>query len=146
MTLVLFAIIHAAIAVCIVACVVRAILYSIQPMHLRWELYPVPHEEARRVRHGGSYFEEANWRTRPLRFNLLGELRFMVPEMLCMKGLWDWNRALWVRSFPFHLGLYLLVGTAGLVGLVALLEPFLPGAMAGSLGLGLHRLYTITGL
>ena len=146
MTILLFAIIHAAMAVCIVACVVRAILYSIQPMHLRWELYPVPHEDPRRVKHGGSYFEEANWWTRPLRFNLLGELRFMIPEMLFMKGLWDWNRALWVRSFPFHLGLYLLAGTAGLVGLVALLEPLLPGLRAGSLGAALHSIYTATGL
>ena len=146
MTIFLYAIIHAAIAVFIVACVVRAILYSIQPMHLRWELYPVPHEESRRAKHGGSYFEEVNWWTKPQRFNLLGELRFMVPEMLFMKGLWDWNRALWARSFPFHFGLYLLAGTTGLVALVALLEPSAPRLMAGPLGAGLHHLYTIAGL
>ncbi|HSB82632.1 MAG TPA: respiratory nitrate reductase subunit gamma [Candidatus Methylomirabilis sp.] len=146
MTILLYTIIHAGIAVFLVACVVRAILYSIQPMHLRWELYPVPHEDAHRVKHGGSYFEEADWQTRPRRFNLLGELRFMLPEMLCMKGLWDWNRPLWVRSFPFHLGLYLLGGTSGLVVLLALLEPFSAGIRGGALEAGLQRLYTASGL
>lgn len=146
MTIVLYAIIHAGIAVCIVACVVRAILYSIQPMHLRWELYPVPHEDPHRVKHGGSYFEETDWRSRRLRFNLLGELRFMVPEMLFMKGLWDWNRALWARSFPFHFGLYLLAGTGGLALFVALLELVAPQLATESLEAAFHSVYTITGL
>jgi hypothetical protein len=41
----------------VVACVVRALPYARMPLHLRWELYPVPHEEAARVEHGGSYFD-----------------------------------------------------------------------------------------
>jgi nitrate reductase gamma subunit len=146
MTIVLYAIVHAGLAVFIVACLVRAILYSIQPMHLRWELYPVPHEDPRRAKHGGSSFEETDQRSKPLRYSLLGELRFMLPEMLFMKGLWDWNRALWARSFPFHLGLYLLTGSSGLVVLVAFLEPITLGSMAGTQGAALHYLYTITGL
>jgi nitrate reductase gamma subunit len=70
----------------------------------------------------------------------------MIPEMLFMKGLWDWNRSLWARSFPFHFGLYLLAGSAGLVGLVAVLEPVTPELIEGPLGLGLHYVYAITGL
>ena len=34
----------------------RAIKYASMPMHLRWELYPVPHEGK-----DGSYFEELEW-------------------------------------------------------------------------------------
>ena len=130
----------------LIGSVARAVRYARQPIHLRWELYPVPHEDPRRVDHGGSYFEEVDWWTRPRGFNLLGELRFMVPEMLFMKGLWEFNRALWMRSFPFHLGLYLLIGTGGLVVAAALLDLAVPGLMASPLGLGLHWIYTISGL
>ncbi len=130
----------------IVGSIARAIRYARQPIHLRWELYPVPHEDPRRVRHGGSRYEEGDWWTRPGRFHLLGELRFMLPEMLFLKGLWEFNRPLWYRSFPFHFGLYLLAGTVGLAGLAALLDAWAPGLMKGTLGLGLHRLYTGTGL
>ena len=30
------------------------------PLHVRWELYPVPHE-GERAKHGGSYLEEFEW-------------------------------------------------------------------------------------
>src|SRR5574337_791431 len=125
----------------VIGSVARAIRYARHPIHLRWELYPVPHEDPRRVMHGGSYFEEVDWWTKPRGFNLLGELRFMVPEMLFMKGLWEFNRALWIRSFPFHFGLYLLIGTGGLVLVAAIFDLVAPGMMVGTLGVGLHWLY-----
>jgi nitrate reductase gamma subunit len=90
----------------------RAVRYARQPLHLRWELYPVPHEEAERVRHGGSYFEEPDWWRKPLRINRLTELKFMLEEMLLLQGLWRFNRKLWRRSFPFHFGLYLTAAAA----------------------------------
>lgn len=130
----------------VIGSIVRAIRYARQPIHLRWELYPIPHEDPHRVAHGGSYFEEGDWWAKPGKFHLLGELRYMVPEMLFLKGLWEFNRPLWRRSFPFHFGLYLLVGTLGLAGLAALLDVWVPTLMRGTLGLGLHRLYTGTGL
>jgi hypothetical protein len=34
------------------------------------------------VEHGGSRFEEVDWWTKPTRFRLVGELKFIVPEML----------------------------------------------------------------
>jgi nitrate reductase gamma subunit len=74
-----------------VATIARALAYASHPIHLRWEIYPVP--RGRR-----------------------GELAAMIPEILFLKGLWDSNRALWFRSFPFHFGLYLLAGAgAGLL-------------------------------
>jgi len=136
----------AAALVFVIGSFARGIWYARHPIHLRWELYPVPHEDPRHAEHGGSYFEEVNWWTRPKRFNLFGEVRFMVPEILFMKGLWDFNRAMWVRSFPFHFGLYLLIGTIGLVAMAAVLEFAAPRVMAGGLGTGLHWLYTVTGV
>lgn len=145
MMAIVYVVILGALLVFVLGSVARAIRYARQPIHLRWELYPVPHEDPVRVKHGGSYFEEGNWWAKPPRFNLLGEVRFMVPEMLFLKGLWEFNRAMWLRSFPFHFGLYLLIATIGLVGVTAVLDLIGPGVVAGALGLGLHWLYTVTG-
>jgi len=145
MTAIVYIVILGALLAFVGGSVARAIWYARCPIHLRWELYPVPHEDPRRVRHGGSYFEEGNWWSQPTRFSLVGEVRFMVPEILFLKGLWEFNRALWVRSFPFHFGLYLLIGTIGLLVVAVLLGRLAPTLMAAGLGMGLHWLYTVTG-
>jgi nitrate reductase gamma subunit len=95
----------------------RAWWYARHPMHLRWELYPVPHEAPDRARYGGSYFETAEWWSAPRRSNRLGALVFMTREILFLHALHTSNRRLWYRSFPFHAGLYLmLAGGAALLG------------------------------
>ena len=146
MTAVVYGVLYLCAAVFAIACVARAVMYAKAPIHLRWELYPVPHEEAARVRHGGSYFEQIDWWKHPPSFNLAGELSFMVPEMLFLKALHEFNRKLWYRSFLFHFGLYLLIGTVGLVVVAAVLTLAAPAAMAGGLGLVLHWMYVITGV
>jgi nitrate reductase gamma subunit len=83
----------------------RAIRYARTPMHLRWELYPVPHEAGK----DGSYFEELDWWEKPRHTSLVGELKVMLPEMLLLVGLWRHNRKLWFVSFPFHAGIYLTI-------------------------------------
>jgi nitrate reductase gamma subunit len=104
----------------VIASAARALLYARSPMHLRWELYPVPHEHPDRVPHGGSYFEEGEWWNRPRVRRVRGELAVMVPEILFLKALREHNPGLWRRSFPFHVGLYLLAGAGtGLIGLAA---------------------------
>ena len=55
-TILLYSILYLAALVFLTACVVRAIGYARLPLHLRWELYPVPHEEKKRAEHGGAYF------------------------------------------------------------------------------------------
>ncbi len=119
MTLVVYAAVYAGTAVFAVACILRAIRYARLPVHLRWEIYPVPHESPERVRHGGSYFENADWRTRARKGHLAGDLRFMIPEMVFLRGLWESNRRLWYRSFPFHFGLYLLGAALVLLAVTA---------------------------
>ncbi len=145
MIILLYSVIYVAVAVFIVACTVRAVRYARQPLHLRWELYPVPHEAPERVRHGGSYFEEQDWWTRPRRFNLWGELRFMLPEMIFLKGLREFNRSLWKRSFPFHFGLYLTAKAIALLILAACLNLLSPAIMTYTLESALHWLYAIMG-
>jgi len=138
MTTLLYSMLCLSAVVGLVATVVRAIGYARAPLHLRWELYPVPHEAPERVAHGGSYFEQSNWWNRPAHFNLRGELTAMVAEMLFLKALREFNLRLWWRSFPFHFGLYLLAA--------AVATAFTPAVMAGALGAMTHLLYRLTGI
>lgn len=112
MTVLVYAVIVLGVVIFATATAVRAVHYARSPMHLRWELYPVPHERPDRASHGGSYFEQSEWWREPRRPNLLGELAVMLPEMLFLKALQEFNRGLWLRSFPFHFGLYLMAAAA----------------------------------
>lgn len=93
------------------ATIARAVMYARHPLHVRWEIYPVP--EGRR-----------------------GQLAVMIPEILFLKALHEHNRALWWRSFPFHFGLYLCIAAG--VGLLLTGEGLRPlAADVGLAGLGL---------
>jgi nitrate reductase gamma subunit len=112
------------------------------PIHLRWELYPVPGEGPKLASHGGSYFEETDWWKHPRKKDLLNELRFMVFEILLLRALWEFNRPLWWRSFPFHAGLYLLiiaclVSAAGAIGAQLSFAPTLFLVAKACAGIGL---------
>jgi nitrate reductase gamma subunit len=146
MTALLYALLCVSAAVATAATVVRAVGYARMPLHLRWELYPVPHEASDRAAHGGSYFEESNWWTRPAHFNLRGELTAMFAEMLFLKALREFNLRLWWRSFPFHFGLYLLIATVALLLGEAVAIVFVPAWMTGWVGWALHQLGWVTGL
>ena len=106
---------------CLVAfaggCLLRAFKYATAPVHLRWDLYPVAHEPGRD--HGGSYLEQLEWWTKKREKDHLAEIFAMAAEILLLKGVWENNRRLWWASFPFHWGLYLLVGTT--LGLMAVM-------------------------
>jgi nitrate reductase gamma subunit len=91
----------------LLGCIGRVIQYRRTPMHLRWELYPVPHEAPAHAAHGGSYFETSNWWLSRQTIRHRGAYWAMAREILLLKGLWDFNRSLWLPSFLFHFGLYL---------------------------------------
>lgn len=109
---------YAAIVVFLAAVAVRYWRIRNFPLNMRWEIYPIPHEGARSA-YGGSKLEETDWWTKKHAPSRLTELRFMLPEMLLLKALFDHNRRLWWRSFPFHFGLYLLAAFVALLGLGA---------------------------
>ncbi|PKN53507.1 MAG: hypothetical protein CVU55_02475 [Deltaproteobacteria bacterium HGW-Deltaproteobacteria-13] len=85
------------------------------PLHVRWEIYPVMHEMAERNVYGGSYMEKSDWWRSPYEPSRLNEFKYMVPEILLIRGLWKENKRLWMASFPFHLGLYLMMATVVLL-------------------------------
>jgi len=112
--------VYACTALFIAAVVWRVVRYSTTPIHLRWELYPVAHEKGR-AEYGGSIFEEMEWWNKPRQVDRLNELKEMLLEILFMKGVYLHNRPLWIFSFPFHFGLYMLVGWLAMVILMSIL-------------------------
>jgi nitrate reductase gamma subunit len=113
---------YAAGVVFVLAFAYKLLKYLTMPMHVRWELYPIPHEGKP---YGGSFFEEVDFWKKTRHRDHLAQYRFMLPEILFIRALYEDNRPLWYWSFPFHMGLYLCLG--GLVFLVI-------GAMLASLG------------
>jgi nitrate reductase gamma subunit len=93
---------------------VRTLRIMRLPVHLRWELAPVPHEKGK-GHYGGSYLEEPEWWTKPREKSLVAEGLYMFKEIVFLKALWEHNRSLWWVSFPFHFGLYVLTAMLGLV-------------------------------
>jgi nitrate reductase gamma subunit len=89
------------------------------PVHLRWELYPVPHEKA--FSYDGSYFEEIDWWKRPREKIFINFIKFLFIEVLFVRMLYHKNRKMWYLSFPLHFGLYLVIGWLGILFLAALL-------------------------
>ena len=128
---------YALLAVFVLAFVIRAVKLARLPMHLRWELAPVPHEKGK-GHYGGSFFEEFEWWTKPREKSLVSEAAYMLQEIIFLKGVYENNRGLWWFSFPFHFGMYLLIAAAPLMLLGAVwpaLAPAVP-VLAG-LGFGL---------
>lgn len=148
MSEIIYLITYASLATLVVSVAARAVKFYRLPVHLRWELYPVAHD-LERVGHGGSYLEQLNWWTKPRHTSLLGELLVMLPEMILIKALWENNRPLWYRSFPFHFGLYTLIGFGGLLvlGALAPLLGFQVSAApeAGLIGMTLYYLPILVG-
>ncbi len=112
---------YLALIVFIVGTVYKAIKIARMPVHLRWDLYPIPHEKGKH-HYGGSYFEELNWWTKPAEVSITSEIKEMAKEILFIQSMYRNNRPLWLFSFPFHFGLYLLIGYVLLVICGAILQ------------------------
>jgi nitrate reductase gamma subunit len=99
-----------AVIIFLVIIVYRAIAIVRLPVHLRWELAPIPHEKGKGG-YGGSYLEEFEWWRRPRRRSRIAPIIYMFREIFLLKGIWKNNRALWPLSFGLHTGIYILVIT-----------------------------------
>ena len=56
----------AAISIFVLGNLCRVVKAMLMPVHLRWDLYPIPKGPRDRQRYGGSYFEETEWWTKPV--------------------------------------------------------------------------------
>ena len=85
----------------------RTVRIARMPVHLRWELAPVPREKGKAA-YGGSFYEEFEWWTKKREVSRAGELLYMLREVLFLKGVWERNRGLWPFSFALHAGIYFM--------------------------------------
>ena len=86
----------------------KAVKFLRLPRHLRWELYPVMHEE--RYRYGGSYFEEIDWITRTRRKGRLRSALFILKEYFTMGEYFKRHKSYWLVLYPWHIGFILIIG------------------------------------
>jgi nitrate reductase gamma subunit len=99
----------------------RILAIARQPIHLRWELAPVPFER-KRGGAGGSYLEDYEWWTKARRHSRTAALLYTASEIFLQRTVWRHNRPLWPLTFIFHIGLYLTaVFALGLTMLAVLL-------------------------
>jgi nitrate reductase gamma subunit len=146
LTITVYLAMYAGLIICLAGCIRRIWLYARTPLHLRWELYPVPHEGPYRAAYGGSYFEAQEWWRKPRVNHRWHEWRVMAEEILLLKSLREFNRLLWLPSFLFHFGLYLAIATAALGALAGISDSlFAIHTNAGITGT-LDALVTTSGL
>ena len=97
------------------------------PRHLRWDLYPVPHQGPE-----GSKYQKVDFYQLPKHASLFHELKEMGEEILFIKRAFVNNRKLWYGSYLLHLGFY--AGTVWLVLLLTGAVMELSGVQIGTVG------------
>ncbi len=102
---------YAGTIVCVAIVALKVINYLKKPVHVRWELYPVAHEpEANKVSYGGSYLEKTDWWKETYKSSFINGMKGLLTELLFLHATFEHNIQLWYRTYPFHLGLYMLLG------------------------------------
>ncbi|MBO4335938.1 MAG: nitrate reductase [Desulfovibrio sp.] len=111
-------------------CKIRGYLAA-SPLHVRWEIYPVPHE-GKKAAYGGSFMENSDWWTKVRHVEHFYDILGIFKEVLLLEATFKHNHTLWFRTYPFHFGLYMLMGgsiilfftvLAGLLGASPLWNP-----------------------
>lgn len=99
----------AVIAFCVLSCVKIKSYLDASPLHVRWELYPVPHE-GKKSSYGGSFMEHTEWWRGHRHVEHLYDVLGIFKEVLLLEATFKHNNKLWFRTYPFHFGLYMLMG------------------------------------
>jgi nitrate reductase gamma subunit len=86
---------------------VKAVKYIHLPTHLRWELYPVMHED--NYRYGGSYFEDLNWIERGRRKAWPRSILFLLKEYFTLGEYFKRRKGYWLALYPWHIGFILII-------------------------------------
>ncbi len=122
---------YAASAVFAAGCIYKGVKIANAPAHLRWELYPVPHEKGK-AGYGGSMAEEPDFWEKEQKKDYFGEIACMAKEILLLHGVRSHNKPLWRSSYPMHFGLYIVMANVFLAIVSAIL------VMAGAGGSALQ--------
>jgi len=100
--------------------VYKAYQFAGMPFHGRMDLYPVPKEKG--YEHGGSYYEETAWWSKPHEVSHMREIIEMLKEMFFIKKLFENQRPFWWISYALHLGIYLIMAWTILLVIGAMFE------------------------
>jgi nitrate reductase gamma subunit len=125
----------------------KAYQFSQLPLHGRMELYPVPKEKG--FEHGGSFYEEVLWWSKPREISHTREIVEMLKEILFIKTLFDNQRPFWWLSYALHLGIYFIIAWTVLLvaGAISILNGIVVAANSASMwGLLLFYLTYLTGI
>jgi len=99
---------YSVIVIFIILITSRIVYYTRLPVHLRWELAPVPFDKGK-TRYGGSYLEDFEWWQKPRRKTRIAPIVYMLREIFTMKAVRKGNKALWPLSVAFHSGIYFTI-------------------------------------
>src|SRR5512139_1181415 len=86
---------------------VKAVQWFKLPVHLRWDLYPVIHEN--NYKYGGSYYEEKDWWTKARHKNLWRSLGYALKDNFYLGEYFKRDRGYWYVLYPWHLSFILII-------------------------------------
>ncbi len=86
---------------------VKAVKWWRMPLHIRWDLYPVVHED--NYRYGGSYYEQTEWWKKPRHAHFWRSLVHALKDNFYMGEYFRRNRLYWLFLLPWHLGFILII-------------------------------------
>jgi nitrate reductase gamma subunit len=81
--------------------------YVRMPTHLRWELYPVIHEE--KLSYGGSYLEERNWWDKARKKRPFKGFFSLLKDYFTLSDYARRNFLYWIGLYPWHIGFILII-------------------------------------
>jgi len=75
-------------------------------IHLRCDLYPIPHVPKA---HGGGYYEEVEWWKRERKRSIYGVIKAILAILVINRRKMSLQPRHWLATFLFHLGIFLHV-------------------------------------
>ncbi len=97
---------------------IKAAAWLKMPRHIRWDLYPVIHEE--NYHYGGSYYEKEEWWKVPRHRSGWRSLLYALKDNFYMGKYFEKNRWYWAFLLPWHLGFIFIISFHILCFFVAL--------------------------
>ncbi len=91
----------------VVAYTVKIVKYLKLPIHLRWELYPVIHEDA--YHYGGSCFENTNWWEKPRKIRNIKGFLWLLKDYFTLHDYLKQNLFYWLGLYPWHIGFIFII-------------------------------------
>lgn len=93
--------VYFAVALFVFKTAITVFKYLKMPRHLRWDLYPVPHQGSE-----GSKYQKVGFSELKPHKSLFHEIKEMGTEIIFIKRAYINNPNVWRFSFPLHMGLY----------------------------------------